>query len=81
MTVGRVIQTLERRANWLRARQSTLPPERGGAAYEAAEIAALEYALGVIEDAHAIGLPNLGRLTVEDRKRLRRLLEGEEEAA
>lgn len=85
MTRGRVIRTLSRRRDYLTARVATKRDREGGtdvdSAYDLAEIAALETALAVMEDASAIGLERLGRLTVEDRQRLRRLLEGASEAA
>lgn len=81
MTRTRVIETLTRRLNYCRAQLATMPESWGGRAFVAAEVSALEYALGVMEDASAIGLEELGRLTLEDRQRLKRLLEGEERAA
>jgi hypothetical protein len=83
VTRGRAIQTLERRLNYLRANVAVAESRDGwrGLDYSKAEASALELALAAFEDAAAIGLPELGRLTVAERQELRRLLEARERAA
>lgn len=83
MTRTRHIKTLTRRLDFLRARLAVVEgrPEWRGVEFIRAEIASLEFALGALEDAEKIGLERLGRLSVEDRRRLRALLEEAGEAA
>ena len=83
MTRGRVIQTLKRRRDWLTARVSVSESRQDGRdlAFDRAEIAALEFALAAFEDADAIGLTDLGRLTLADRESIRGALEKREAAA
>jgi hypothetical protein len=77
------VKTLERRLNFLRGRAGIAAARPGwrGLDFDKGEIASLEFALAVMEDAEAIGLPKLGKLTVEERQQLRAFLEGREAAA
>lgn len=70
------VRTLSRRRDYLAAQVAVLEGRGARADYARAEVAAIDYALGVLEDADAIGLPQLGRLTLAERARLWALLAG-----
>jgi hypothetical protein len=83
VTRREAIRTLERRLNYLRAQLATIEqrPNWRGVDFIRAEVSALEFALGALEDAEAVGLIDLGRLSVEERAALRAFLESRGEAA
>jgi len=68
-------RVLERRRLYLESQIAIRLGDNEPCSWEQAEVAALSHALAVLEDADAIGLTRLGRLTVAERDRLRRLLE------
>jgi hypothetical protein len=72
----RHIRRLERRRDYLIAQIAVWEGRGQRHDYARSEKAALDWALGAIEDANAIGLERIGELTLAEREELRAAIAG-----
>lgn len=73
---ARHIRRLERRRDYLIAQVAVHESRGGRHDHAAAELSALEWALGALEDATAIGITRIGDLTLEERAELKAAIAG-----